>query len=89
MPKVAILGDSRSLLSRTLVGYDLQQVSLSCRAFRIYREAFAERLRIIIEMSSSEWKNEVGVASRKLIAFKPEAPTEVMIRKLVDDLVTR
>lgn len=52
-------------------------------------EAFAERLRIVIEMSASEWKNEVGVASRKLIAYNPEAPTEVVIRKLVDDLVTR
>ena len=52
-------------------------------------EAFAERLRIIIEMSASEWKNEVRVVSRKLIAYNPEAPTEVVIRKLVDDLVTR
>lgn len=52
-------------------------------------EAFAERLRVILEMSPSAWESHVGVASKRLIAYDPHAPTDAVIRKLVSDLMMR
>ena len=52
-------------------------------------EAFTERLRMIVEMSASEWKNEVGAVSRNLVAYDPRLATDVVIRRLVDDLTGR
>jgi hypothetical protein len=52
-------------------------------------EAFSERLRNIIEMSSSSWESEVGAAPRKLVAYDSQAPTDRIVQNLVDDLMSR